>query len=332
MRAGEIVGEPTRLTALVVVATYRRPDHVRTCLEHIRAQTIPPTRIVVVDASPETDTRDVVAGFDAVEYRRNDLGAGTLASSRAIGVQDAAEDIIAFIDDDAYASPEWLEEIIAAYGDPAVGAVGGRADNGRPGEEHEGLDRIGRFLADGTLTGNFGADPGRIIETDHMLGANMSVRSNALHAIGGIHDYYPGTCLREDSDLSLRVKKAGYRIVFAPRALVRHVAGEYAKGKRFDLRYRYYGARNHVVLLTTALGWRDPHLARHLVKVCRGMLGESVSGFTGWSQKKNGIVAKIRGVAGGVVRACVDAAGTAAGLAVSIRPDDRAAEFSRAWR
>lgn len=323
--------ESTPRTALVVIATYRRPEHVRTCLEHLRAQTASPGRIVVVDASPDTLTRDVVADFEEAEYRRNDLGAGTLAASRAIGVQDAVEDVVAFIDDDAYAEPQWLSELLRPYDDPEVGAVGGRASNGRPGEESVGIDRIGRFLRDGSLTGNFGADPGRVIEADHMLGANMSVRTDALRVIGGIHDYYPGTCLREDADLSLRVRKAGYRVMFAPRAAVLHVAGEYAKGKRFDLRYRFYGGRNHVLLLTTVLGWSDSHVARHLARVVRRALSEAGSGFRGW-RRRAGVADSLRGVAGGITRGAVDLWGTAVGLASAIRPVDRAAAVSAQWR
>ena len=318
-------------TAVVVVATYRRPDHVRTCLEHIRRQTVEPKRIVVVDASPDELTRAVVDDFPGVEYRRNDLGVGLLATSRALGVQGATEDVIAFIDDDAYAEPQWLAEILAAYDDPAVGAVGGRADNDQPGEELEGWDRIGRLLPDGTLTGNFGADPGRVIETDHMLGANMTVRADALRSIGGIHDHYPGTCLREDSDLALRVKVAGWKVVFAPRAAVLHVAGEYAKGKRFDLRYRFYGARNHILLLTTVLGWGDPHLVRHLGRMLAGMAAEIGSGV-GAIAHKPGLVAKARSIVGGFARAGADLVGTVAGLGASIRPHDRAADASREWR
>lgn len=315
--------------AVVVVATYRRPDHVRTCLEHVLRQTVAPRRIVVVDASPDDATHDVVAGFDGVEYRRNDLGLGTLAASRAIGTVDATEDVVAFIDDDAYAEPEWLERLLAAYELPNVGAVGGRARMDREGEEQEGVDRIGRFLRNGRLVGNFAADPGRTIETDHMLGANMSVRTDVLRSFGGIHDYYPGTCLREDSDLAFRVKLAGRRIVYAPDAVVLHVAGEYSKGTRFDLRYRFYGSRNHILLLTTTLGWTDPHLVRYLGSVISSTAVTSVAGFRDWAAKDD-VAARIRGIAGGIVRAGADFAGTAAGLLASARPVDRAREVNRA--
>lgn len=307
--------------AVVVVATYRRPEFVRTCLEHLYAQTRPARRIVVVDASPDTLTRDVVTDFPEVDYRRNDLGVGTLAASRAIGSHDATEDVVAFIDDDAFAEPEWLERILAAYDAPSVGAVGGRAHNGRDDERTEGLDRIGRFLPNGRLTGNFAADPGHPVDADHMLGANMTVRTDVLRSFGGIHDYYPGTCLREDSDLSLRVRTAGYRIRYAPDAVVLHVAGDYAKGRRFDLRYRYYGARNHVVLLRTTLGWRDPHLTRYLLSTVPALAETIVDGLRG-TEKRRGLPARLRGAAGGVVRAATDAAGTVVGLATV--PVDRA--------
>lgn len=293
------------------------------CLEHLQRQTLAPQRIVVVDASPDDLTQRVVDDFPGVEYRRNDLGLGTLAASRAIGVNGATESVIAFIDDDAYAEPEWLERLLAAYDMPDIGAVGGRARNGRVGEEQEGHDRIGRFLPNGRLTGNFAADPGRTIDADHMLGANMSVRTDVLRSIGGIHDYYPGTCLREDSDLALRVRRAGYRIRFAPDAIVLHVAGAYPRGARFDLRYRFYGARNHILLLTTVLGWSDSHLTRYLGSVIAATTRELISGVRTWPRKQS-LRAKLRGLAGGLMRAGVDAVGTIVGLAAAISPNDRA--------
>jgi GT2 family glycosyltransferase len=312
-------------TAAVIVATYRRPDFVRECLDHLDRQTVAPDRVIVVDASPDERTRAVVAEYPAVEYRRNDMGAGTLASSRAIGVQGVTEDVIAFIDDDAYAEPQWLEELLAAYDPPEVGAVGGRARNGQPGEESEGLDRIGRFLRNGRLTGHFAADPGRIVPADHMLGANMSVRTDVLRSFGGIHDYYPGTCLREDADIGLRVRLAGYRVVYAPAAVVRHVAGDYAQGRRFDLRYRYYGARNHIMLLTTTIGWSDPRFTRYLGSVAAAVPREALSGLPALTDPaRPGAVAKVRGIGGGFVRAAVDAVGTLAGIIRAVRPIDRA--------
>lgn len=315
-----------RRSAVVIVATYRRPNHVRTCLEHLQRQSTHPDRIVVVDASPDEHTRLVVDEFPAVEYRRNDLGIGTLAASRAIGTAGASEDVVLFIDDDAYAEPEWVERMLAAYVYAGVGAVGGRARMSGRGEDD--TDRIGRFLPNGRLTGNFAADPGRTVYADHMLGANMSVRTDVLRSFGGIHDYYPGTCLREDSDLAFRVRKAGYHVVYAPDAVVLHVAGQYSKGTRFDLRYRFYASRNHILLLTTTLGWSDPHLIRYLGSTISEAPRTALSGFTGWSTRRR-LTARLRSVVGGFARVGADTAGSIVGLLAAVHPTDRAADINR---
>lgn len=303
------------LTASVVIATYRRPDHVRECLEHIARQTVAPKRVIVVDASPDTATRDVVTAFPGVEYRRNERGIGSTATSRAIGVADVTEDVVAFIDDDAYAEPEWLERLLIPYADSDVAAVGGRARNGQPGEEAEGLDQIGLLLPDGRLTGFFAANPGRDVEVDHLLGANMSVRMRAVRELGGIRDFYPGTCLREETDIALRMRRAGMRIIYTPAAIVRHVAGTYARGRRFDARYRYYGARNHVVLLATTLGFDDPRVRRYLGSAAGGWVRDIGRGFQALvDHDRRGAGAKVRGLLGGFRRAGLDSVGTVSGL------------------
>lgn len=310
----------TRPTASVVIATYNRAEYIATCLEHLDRQTVAPMRIIVVDASPGTETREVVARHPVAEYRRNEAGRGATATSRAIGIDGITEDVVAFVDDDAFAAPTWLERLLEPYSDPTVAGVGGRADNDRPGEEREGLGQVGLLLPDGRLTGYFAADTGRIVDVDHMLGANMSVRMSAVRELGGIRDLYPGTCLREETDIALRMRRAGMRIVYTPFSVVRHVAGSYAKGRRFDARYRYFGARNHVVLLATTLGYRDPHFRRYLGTAVREAAHDAVSGVRAVRDpRRTDVRSKARGLVGGGWRALVDLTGTAAGFVASVR-------------
>ena len=79
------------VTAAVVIATYRRPDDVARCLDAIGRQTRPPDELVVVDASPDTLTRDLVASRPGVTYLRNEAGMGTLPTSRAMGFATRSE-------------------------------------------------------------------------------------------------------------------------------------------------------------------------------------------------------------------------------------------------
>ena len=307
-------------TASVVVATYGRPDHVRTCLQHLEAQTLQPLEILVVDASPDDRTRRVVDEFAGVGYLRNERGAGSLATSRAIGLAAAKGDVVAYVDDDAFAAPEWLQHLLSPYQDSAVAAVGGRARNGRDGEELEGLGEIGLLLPNGRLTGNFAADPGRDLDVDHMIGANMSYRRSVAEMLGGVHDHYPGTCLREDADMPLRMRRAGYRVVYTPSAVVDHVAAPYVRGQRFDLRYAYYGQRNHVVLLSRTLGRSTPHLRRY-VRTALHEVGSDLaySGRAALEVRTRGVRSSARTVAGGATRAGIKLAGLVVGAAQAVR-------------
>ncbi|MFM6851604.1 MAG: glycosyltransferase family 2 protein [Terrabacter sp.] len=322
--------EAPSLSVDVVVATFNRPDNVRICLEHLARQTRTPDETVVVDSSPHRLTADVVADFPGVRYIRNDAGPGTLATSRAIGVAETRSDIVAFIDDDAYAEPDWLENIVARYADPSVGAVGGRASNGRPGEEHEGHDAVGRLLPDGTLTGNFAADTGRDLDVDHVLGANMSVRRSALEGIGGIVDLFPGTCLREESDIMLRLGRAGHRVVYTPTALVEHVAAPYTRGRRFDVRYTFYCHRNHVVLLSHTFGLGAPILRRFFGTALREVGGTAVAAAKAVVDSERTPRQRVRTIGGRALHASAALGGLAAGTSAALRTrlGDRSARAS----
>lgn len=324
--------------ATVAVITYCRPDLVRTCLTHLAAQTRPPDAVLVVDSSPDRRTEAVVADFPGTAYLRNEAGAGTMATSRAIALAATRTDVLAFVDDDAFADADWLEQLLRPYADPSVAAVGGRQRRGQTGEETPTGEPIGRLLPDGRLTGGFTAVLDDDLEVDHLLGANMSVRVSAVRALGGIHDHYPGTCLREESDMFLRLRRAGHRVVYTPSAVVTHVAAPYARGRRFDLRYQYYGQRNHVVLLSRTYG--GPLTRRYLASALRaevaGGLGAGVRRLAGGvggtggvdggdagtgdaGTGRAGLRARGRGAAGAFVRAAVAAAGLVGGVLAAAR-------------
>jgi GT2 family glycosyltransferase len=239
----------------VIIVTLNRPDSLRRCLECLRAQEPPPGQIIVVDGSADERSRAVASDFAGVEYLRNPRGYGHMTLSRNMGLRAAQGSVVAFLDDDAFARPGWSREILQPYSvSPDIAGVGGRALNLVPGEEMRGLEEIGKFLPDGRLTANFAADSGKIIDVDHLIGCNMSFRRSMLARLGGLRDEYPGTEVREETDLCLRVRALGGRLVYNPAAVVEHTGAGQTKGKRFDLRYEFYAKRNHTYLLLRNFG------------------------------------------------------------------------------
>ncbi len=313
------------LSVTVVIPTYRRARFVRECLQHLARLATPPLEVLVVDASPDGETAAVVAEHAArlpVRYLRNELGPGTTPESRAMGVAHAAGDVVAFVDDDAYPQADWLDELLVPYADPAVAGVGGRIVNGADGETEEGLDRIGRLLPDGRLTGYFTADPGRPVAVHHFLGANMSYRRDLLLEVGGVRGRYPGPCVCEETDIALRQHARGRRLVYTPSAVVRHVSAPYSiRGDRFDRRWHFYARRNHLAMLLRVFGPSAPVVRRfavtclldardQLVRACRTALSGDEGGTP--------LAGRARVAAGLVARTAVELTGLLVGAGAGV--------------
>lgn len=242
-------------TLAVIVVTIDRPDCVRRCLEHLRKQNRPLDEIVVVDGAESESAKPVVDEFDGVLWVKNPNGFGRMTGSRNLGLLHTTSEFVAFLDDDAYAEPQWSEALLAAYDASDIGAVGGRALNDGRGESSP-AERIGRIYKDGTITGGFGSDSEMPLDVDHVIGCNMSFRSSVLAELGGFNEFYPGFCCTyEEADLCMRIKRAGYRIRFAPHAVVNHVPAPRRVGRRFDARYVFGVTRNHCTLVIRNWGY-----------------------------------------------------------------------------
>ncbi len=246
-----------KLRGSVIIVTWNRPDYITKCLQKLLEQTPPPDQIVVVDASATDDTRKAVEQFPGVVYAFNEQGRGNTPHSRNVGILHSIGDILIFLDDDAFVHPGWFKTVIETYGeDPQIGGVVPRILDNLPGEETDGMDDIGALKPNGVLHNHFAANPGKIIEVDHMLGACMTFRREAVARVGGFHGDYPGTNACDDSDMCLRVKLAGYRLLFNPAAAVDHVRAPRAVGKRFDSRYLFYHRCNNFMMFLRNYGFQ----------------------------------------------------------------------------
>ena len=259
------------MTLTVIIPTYNRAECVRENLTRLLTQSAPPEQIIVVDASPDDRTSLLIAAeFEDVVYLRNPNGRGNTPHSRNLALKHADSDILAFLDDDAFAHDGWAENLRRSYDDPTVGGVAGRALNGQPGEENAGLDAIGRFLPDGRLTGNFAADPGRIVEVDHMIGCNMSMRASVVAQLGGFRDDMPpgpfGIC--EETELCVRAKRLGHRLIFNPKVCADHVGARQPGGRRFGPKYSFYHVKNNFVMVIRNYGV-GALAGRHVLAIAR---------------------------------------------------------------
>src|SRR5258707_14826788 len=106
----------------VVIVTWRRPEYVRSCLEHLQRVRPQPDEAVVVDAGEDARTAAVVAEFRHVVHVPFPGGAGRMTASRNVALLHVGGDIVAFLDDDANVREGWSAALVSAFSEPTIGA------------------------------------------------------------------------------------------------------------------------------------------------------------------------------------------------------------------
>ncbi len=110
----------------IVIATFERPEEMRTTLASIAAQTRPPAQVVIVDSSRDERTQAVLnAAPLPVRYER--ATKPSAAVQRNQGAALVTTPLIAFVDDDVFIPPTSLEKICTAFEQDTAGQVGGIA-------------------------------------------------------------------------------------------------------------------------------------------------------------------------------------------------------------
>ena len=222
---------PPTISVVVCAFTRDRLEVLGESVDSLRAQTRPAHEIVlVIDHAPELleEVRGLWPDLKIVENRERK----GLSGARNSGVAEATGDVVAFLDDDAIAAPDWLERLAAAYADPQVLGAGGMVSprwlEGKPGWFPPEFDWVIGCTHSGM--------PQQLEPVRNLVGANMSFRRQPLIDVGGFsHDLgrvgtLPVGC--EETDLSIRVHQRWPEaaILYDPAAAVEHVVPP-ARGK-----------------------------------------------------------------------------------------------------
>jgi len=135
------------------------------------------------------------------------------ARVRNLGIQQASGDILCFLDDDCIPEPDWLARLLEPYAS-SVDIVGGSMTF--PRDSYWTLcDSLANF-ADILVEVPSGW-------RDYLPSLNFSARRTVFDAVGLFDEEFPFPA-GEDTELTQRMRQAGYRLWFAADALVYHAA------------------------------------------------------------------------------------------------------------
>jgi glycosyltransferase involved in cell wall biosynthesis len=216
----------------VVVCTYSEGmyEHLQDCLESLRSQTHDDVEIITVVDGNEGLAERITADYDDVPeitVHCNDENVG-LSASRNNALEYATGDVIAFIDDDAVADEEWIEELVAAYEEQDALAVGGQMTPIWVAGKPEFLPEEFYWLIGVTHKG-FADGAGEVRNT---FGSNISFRREAFEELGGFDENLgrkgDNQVQGEETEIAARMyEEYGERVWYTPDAKVGHKVFDY---------------------------------------------------------------------------------------------------------
>lgn len=228
----------------VIIPTLDRGEVLLNTLRDLLKQKYPDFEIIAVDQTdqPMKEVLDFIK-IHSSKIKYLHLDQKGLPHARNVGVDKATGEIVLFLDDDIEIKDnDFIEHHIKNYQNKNIGLVGGRVID----RLHKQLptQEVGRLKYWGLkeIT-NFDAD--FKTEIDHAPGGNFSCYRDIYLSVGGFSELYIGNAYREETDFCLRVKKAGYKLIFEPKAMVKHL--QYSGGgcrKKDIYEFRYWLVHN----------------------------------------------------------------------------------------
>jgi len=208
----------------VVVCTRRNPSLLARTLDSLIRQSLDRAlyEVIVVDNNSQDNTKGLVESYPSVKYVFEEkLG---LSCARNTGIENARGDVVAFIDDDAEADPDWVGALLKVYDTVSdAWAVGGKV---LPIWDAEKPDWLTEEYYRSLSLVEWGEETRALHWPHRIIGTNCSFRKEAFSSIGkfkpelGRIGSLPLSF--EDTEIQQRIAETGHLVYYTPDATVYH--------------------------------------------------------------------------------------------------------------
>jgi O-antigen biosynthesis protein len=215
---------PRRKPAIsILLVCWNKAEHTLLCLQSLAGHLGPPIEIIVVDNGSTDATSAVLARFPGLKILRLSENIGFLRAVN-MGAQHAKGENLLLLNNDATLRAGALNAALRAIessGD--IGGVGGKIilPDGRLQEAGSIIwsNGICHGYRQGRSPDSFEVDYRR--DVDYCSGAFLLVRRKLFGELGGFDEQF-APAYYEETDLCMRIRAAGYRVVYEPGAVIYH--------------------------------------------------------------------------------------------------------------
>jgi len=250
----------------IIVLNFNGWQNTIECLSSLSKLEVPKNinveSVVVDNGSSDSSVKKIKEEFPKLIMIENQANLGFTGGNNE-GMRYALKssaDFIVLLNNDTVVHPDLIKNLLGAFDQDSIGGVVPKIYFEKGYEFHE--DRYkesekgkviwyagGKMDWDNLIGENIGVDEvdhGQFdiqMEVELATGCCFMIRSDVLKNVGMFDDRY--FLYYEDADLSLRIKKAGYRIIYEPAAIIWHKNAE-SSGVGSDL-HDYYISRNRLL-------------------------------------------------------------------------------------
>lgn len=272
------------LDVSVVIPTHDegRWSYLTDAIRSAQAQQPRPAGIVLVVDHNEALYARATRELEGVTVLRNAFERG-VSGNRNTGAFHVTTPLIAFLDDDVTARPDWLARLVAPLADPDVVGVGGAIEPGweRPRPRWIPEEFLWAYGA------SYEGMPTTTATARNVWSASMAVRREDFLAVGGFNTTFGKIGNRsrpEDTEFCLRLADAqGGHWIYEPGAVIRHPVPPSRLTTRYFLSRCYNEGRGKIAMARLArgrdsLGSERDYLRRTLPRAVRRGVADALTG------------------------------------------------------
>ena len=237
------MGLKSGLDLSVIIPTFNRAESLQRLLQSLDALECPDSflfEVLVIDNGSDDGTRGMLREQQAQPWRFSleVLDEKDRGKARALnrGLAHARGRIILVVDDDVVVHPQCLLKHVECYRTTDFAALQGRI---LPGVDSEGRPADPKRLREYNIpVVDYGDE---VREIRGLTGTNMSFKREVLERVGFFDMRLgPGAAgFSEDTEYSMRIRRAGFKIGYTPHAVVYHELNPARYGRNYNRMVQY---------------------------------------------------------------------------------------------
>ena len=201
----------------IIIPVRNGESTIEKCISSLKTLHYPEERleIIVIDDGSQDNTLTILKRIKGIKILQAS-GIGP-SGARNIGIKEAKGTFVAFTDADCIVDKEWINELLKCFTSEDIAGVGG---NQLSPEDALPLERkVHLFLKAMGFLGGYTKCIKGITEVNHNPTCNSMYRKSIFSTAGYFDErLWPG----EDIDMDYRIRKAGFKIIYNPDAIVYH--------------------------------------------------------------------------------------------------------------